>query len=172
MLFWRFILILSNSSFLQEPLVWVLTFYNFCRFFWVWVWPQFFWIPLIANLEQIFKFQNLQAYVHIYITHFPMLQKVYMCVGYGERHHMFEPLMKVKGVKCVKTKGGSFTLKRIFQKKKNVHSTFWRVRYCANPCWSKFLGPLQMQRKFFKLFYVQSFRTTSNLGWISMEFNT
>jgi hypothetical protein len=82
-----------------------LTFYIFCRFFWVWVWAQLFQFPLIANLAHFFKFQNLQAYFHIHITHFPMLQKVYMCVGYGERCHMFEPLWKWKGWNVWKPKG-------------------------------------------------------------------
>jgi hypothetical protein len=132
MLFWRFILTLSNSSFLQEPLVWVLTFYIFCRFFWVWIWAQFFQFPLIANLAHFFKFQNLQAYFHIHITHFPMLQKVYMCVGYGKRCHMFEPLRKWNGWNVWRSKGIFHPKKKI--QKKIVHSTFWKLGEWVTLC--------------------------------------
>jgi hypothetical protein len=78
-------------------------------------------ISFNCKFGAFFQFQNLQAYVHTYITHFPMLQKVYMCVGYGERCHMFEPLWKWNGWNMWRPKG-------------TLHSTFLQLGEWVTLC--------------------------------------
>ncbi len=152
MLFWRFILTLSNSSYLQEPLVWVLTFTIFCRFFWG--------VSLGTSLSisfdykfgtffQISKPPSLLPNTHHTFSN--ATKKMYMCVGYGERCHMFEPLWKWEGWNVWRPKGILHPKNIYFKKMFTQHfGTLESGLHCANPCWSKFLGPLQMQREFFE----------------------
>jgi hypothetical protein len=128
MLFWRFILTLSSSSFLQELLVWILTFDIFLKVFLGVSLGTILSISFNCKFGTLFQISKPPSLLpHTHHTFSNATKSVYMCVGYGERCHMFEPLWKWKGWNVWRPKG-------ILHLKKNVHSTFWQLGEWVTLC--------------------------------------